>query len=86
LWQARQTSAKRKRVGVSRRSRVGQSRSGSRCEGWSCPRGVCLLAGGTFSGERDDDGRLAYEETTVVAIYGRIFDHTDRNEFMRREV
>ncbi len=85
------------------------------------PRGVCLLAGGTFDGKRDEDdrillevaagldneefgivqspfmrdnakttafrheiavggGRLSYQETTVVDIYGKTFDHTDQNE------
>jgi len=26
------------------------------------------------------DGKLSYEETTVVTIYGRVFEHTDCNE------
>ena len=29
------------------------------------------------------DGRLAYEELTIVDIYGRRFDHTDANELTR---
>ena len=87
------------------------------------PRGVCVLAGGTYSGERDADGRaiidvaakidderwkiiqspfmlenarttefshrvivgngrLSYWETTMVDIYGKMFEHTDQNELV----
>ena len=31
-----------------------------------------------------DRDRLAYSETTILEIYGRRFDHTDRNELTRR--
>jgi hypothetical protein len=32
------------------------------------------------------DGKtLSYSETTVLEIYGRTFDHTDRNELTARE-
>jgi len=30
-----------------------------------------------------DGDRLAYDETTVVEIYGKVFEHTDRNELVR---
>ncbi len=30
-----------------------------------------------------DGDRLAYDETTVVDIYGRVFEHTDRNALAR---
>jgi hypothetical protein len=87
------------------------------------PRAVCVLAGGTYSGEKDaegrvilevaaaidDDswkiiespfmqenastksfrhrivvgnGRLSYAETTMVDIYGKMFEHTDQNELV----
>ncbi|MES0371001.1 MAG: heme-binding beta-barrel domain-containing protein [Mariprofundaceae bacterium] len=87
------------------------------------PRAVCLLAGGTYGGEKDSEGRvvlevaagvdnkdwgivqspfmqekarttgfshkitvgngkLSYFETTVVDIYGKIFEHTDQNELI----
>jgi hypothetical protein len=26
------------------------------------------------------NGRLSYEETTMVDIYGKVFEHTDQNE------
>lgn len=85
------------------------------------PRGVCVLAGGKYAGEKntegnvilqvaanvDDknwkiiqssfmqenarttdfrhqitvgDGKLSYSETTIVEIYGKVFEHTDKNE------
>ncbi|MBD77596.1 MAG: hypothetical protein CL840_01480 [Crocinitomicaceae bacterium] len=88
------------------------------------PRGLCLLAGGNFSNEKDENGnwvldvsasvddpkwgivqspfltqkartlsfkhkilltnnKLSYAETTVVDIYGRVFEHTDANELTR---
>lgn len=89
------------------------------------PRAVCVLAGGTYGGEKDSDGRallevtaavddkewgiiqspfmqekarttgfshkitvgngkLSYVETTVVDIYGKVFEHTDQNELIRQ--
>lgn len=94
------------------------------------PRGVSVLAGGTFNGENFNvennedekivlevsasldnknwkiiqspfmqknasttqfdqtlivgDGRLSYSQTTVLDIYGRIFEHTDKNELFRQ--
>ena len=30
------------------------------------------------------NGELTYEETTIVEIYGKIFEHTDRNELSRQ--
>lgn len=88
------------------------------------PRGVCVLAGGTYAGEKSDDGRsvihvsakvgdaewgiiqspfmsekaqtnafdhrvvvgggkLTYNETMTVKIYGKTFKHTDANELTR---
>jgi hypothetical protein len=88
------------------------------------PRAVCVLAGGTYSGEKVADGRtvlrvaakiddenwkiiqspfmqenasttefrheivvgkgkLSYSETTMVDIYGEVFEHTDQNELVR---
>ena len=87
------------------------------------PRGVCLIAGGTFresaqasqivlevrAGTEDADWKivqspfmrdnaktlgfrhkisvigdtLVYDETTVVDIYGKRFDHTDENTLTR---
>lgn len=88
------------------------------------PRAVCVLAGGTYSGEKEADGRtvlrvaariddknwkiiqspfmqanasttefrheiavgngkLSYSETTMVDIYGEVFEHTDQNELVR---
>jgi hypothetical protein len=85
------------------------------------PRAVGLIAGGTYGGEKDADGRtilkvsaklgdkdwgiiqspfmrdkastqsfehqimvgngkLSYAETTIVDIYGKVFEHTDQNE------
>ncbi|MBT3917518.1 MAG: FABP family protein [Rhodospirillaceae bacterium] len=85
------------------------------------PRAVGLIAGGTYNGEKDADGRiilkvmaklgdknwgiiqspfmrdkastqsfeheiiigngkLTYTETTMVDIYGKVFEHTDQNE------
>ena len=85
------------------------------------PRGVCVIAGGSYTGAKDSDGRviievsassdghdwniiespfmrdnarttgflhritvgngkLSYSETTVVEIYGKVFEHTDQNE------
>jgi len=85
------------------------------------PRAVCVLAGGIWNGEIDDQGRvvlevaaaednpdwnivqspfmaekartvsfthklivggdtLSYDETTMVDIYGKLFEHTDANE------
>lgn len=87
------------------------------------PRAVCVLAGGSYSGEKDPEGRtiievaakidddrwkiiqspfmrenasttefrqkvvvgngkLSYSETTMVDIYGKMFEHTDRNELI----
>ena len=87
------------------------------------PRAVGVLAGGTYSGETDDDGRvvlevaaklgdenwgivqspfmrdnasttefrqrvavgngkLSYQETMIVDIYGKPFEHTDENELV----
>ena len=87
------------------------------------PRALCVLAGGKYGGEKDDDGRaiievaakidddrwqiiqspfmqenasttafrhrivvgngrLSYSETTMVDIYGKIFEHTDQNELV----
>lgn len=87
------------------------------------PRAVCVLAGGTYAGEKDPDGRtilevaasiddeswrivqspfmqenasttafrhkvvvgngrLSYAETTMVDIYGKRVEHTDRNELV----
>lgn len=89
------------------------------------PRAVSLLAGGSYSGEKDEDGRLvlevsarhgsadwqiiespfmrdnastrefrhrvvvgdgrlSYSETTMVDIYGKVFEHTDSNELVRK--
>lgn len=94
------------------------------------PRGVSVLAGGTFNGENFNvennedekivlevsasldnknwkiiqspfmqknasttqfdqtlivgDGRLSYSQTMVLDIYGRIFEHTDKNELFRQ--
>lgn len=85
------------------------------------PRGVCVIAGGTYTGAKDPDGnvmievsassadhdwhiiespfmrdnarttgflhkitvgngKLSYSETTVVEIYGKVFEHTDQND------
>jgi len=85
------------------------------------PRAVGLIAGGTYNGEKDADGRIilkvmaklgdenwgiiqspfmrdkastqsfehelifgngkiTYTETTMVDIYGKVFEHTDQNE------
>ncbi len=30
------------------------------------------------------DGRLSYSETTIVEIYGKVFEHTDQNELVRQ--
>ncbi len=30
------------------------------------------------------NGRLSYSETTVVEIYGKVFEHTDSNELLRQ--
>ena len=30
------------------------------------------------------NGRLSYSETTIVEIYGTVFEHTDRNELLRQ--
>lgn len=30
------------------------------------------------------NGKLSYEETTLVEIYGKVFEHTDRNELQRQ--
>ena len=89
------------------------------------PRGVCIMAGGTWQGEKAEDGRvilevsaglndkdwqiiqspfmrdnalttafrhritvgngkLSYSETTVLDIYGKVFEHTDDNELIRQ--
>lgn len=88
------------------------------------PRAVSVVAGGTYSGETDDDGRvvmelasklgdpewgivqspfmtkkasslefrqkvtvgngkMTYAQTTLVDIYGKVFEHTDDNELNR---
>jgi hypothetical protein len=88
------------------------------------PRAVSVVAGGTFSGETDDEGRvvleltaklgdpdwgivqspfmakkassiefrqkvivgngkMAYSQTTLVDIYGKVFKHTDDNKLSR---
>ncbi|MCH7496606.1 MAG: FABP family protein [Candidatus Marinimicrobia bacterium] len=87
------------------------------------PRGVSVLAGGTYTGARDAEGRvmievaaklddsnwkiiqspfmleyarttefrqhitvgngkLSYSETTIVEIYGKVFEHTDQNDLI----
>ena len=87
---------------------------------FTIPRGVCVLAGGQYEGEKDDEGNIvievsaqkgssdwgiietafmkskattsefrqkllisngkfSYDETTVVEIYGKTFEHTDTN-------
>ncbi len=87
------------------------------------PRGVCVLAGGTYQGEKDDENRtiinvaakindpdwniiqspfmqnnalteefsqqlivgngtLIYSQTSMLNIYGRVFEHTDQNELV----
>lgn len=87
------------------------------------PRAVCVLAGGTYTGEKNTEGRvimevaaniddknwkiiqspfmqknaqtisfcqniivgnekLSYSETTMVEIYGKVFEHTDQNELI----
>jgi len=87
------------------------------------PRGVCVLAGGKHSGEKNTEGsvtlkvsaniddkdwniiqspfmqnnarttefrheitvgngKLNYAETTIVDIYGKVFEHTDQNELI----
>ena len=87
------------------------------------PRAVCVLAGGTYTGEKNTEGRvimevaaniddknwkiiqspfmqknaqtisfcqniivgngkLYYSETTMVEIYGKVFEHTDQNELI----
>jgi len=87
------------------------------------PRGVCVLAGGKYTGSKDiagsvtievtanindkdwkiiqspfmqemarttefrheitvGNGKLSYSETTVIYIYGRVFEHTNRNELI----
>lgn len=33
---------------------------------------------------RVGDGRLSYSETTIVDIYGKVFEHTDNNELIRQ--
>ncbi|HHJ15674.1 MAG TPA: DUF1794 domain-containing protein [Gammaproteobacteria bacterium] len=89
------------------------------------PRGVCVLAGGKYTGNNNtagsvtievaahvDDrdwkiiqspfmqemarttefrhtitaggGKLTYAETTIVDIYGKVFEHTDNNELLRQ--
>ncbi|MGR8979241.1 MAG: hypothetical protein ACU84H_04005 [Gammaproteobacteria bacterium] len=30
------------------------------------------------------NGKLSYSETTTVEIYGKVFEHTDRNELIRQ--
>ncbi len=30
------------------------------------------------------NGKLSYSETTIVEIYGKLFEHTDQNELMRQ--
>lgn len=30
------------------------------------------------------NGKLSYSETTIVDIYGKVFEHTDQNELMRQ--
>ncbi|NOZ73022.1 MAG: FABP family protein [Chloroflexi bacterium] len=30
------------------------------------------------------NGKLSYSETTIVEIYGKVFEHTDQNELMRQ--
>lgn len=87
------------------------------------PRGVCVLAGGPYTGAKDTDGsvmlnvsakiddsdwsiiqspfmmknarttefrhhvtvgngKLSYSETTILDIYGNVFEHTDQNELI----
>ena len=89
------------------------------------PRAVCVLAGGTYNGEKDNDGnvilevsagvnnedwgivqspymqkkakttdfkhkivvggdKLTYSETTMLDIYGKVFEHTDDNILTRQ--
>jgi hypothetical protein len=89
------------------------------------PRAVSVLAGGSHTGEKEEDGsmllevsasvndkdwqiiqspfmrdnarttafrhqitlvdrRLSYSETTIVEIYGKVFEHTDQNELNRQ--
>ena len=89
------------------------------------PRGVSVLAGGTYVGEKGDNGsvvmevsaglnnkdwqiiqspfmkgnarttdfcqrisvgndKLSYSQTTTVEIYGKVFEHTDKNELIRQ--
>ncbi len=89
------------------------------------PRGVCVIAGGNYSGRKDAQGNvhlevaaqsdaenwkiiqspfmrenaktiafrqsvtvgsgsLSYSETTVIEIYGKVFEHTDQNELLRQ--
>ncbi|MCP4410546.1 MAG: FABP family protein [Gammaproteobacteria bacterium] len=31
-----------------------------------------------------EDGKLSYSETTIVDIYGEVFEHTDENELIRQ--
>ena len=30
------------------------------------------------------NGKLSYSETTMVEIYGKVFEHTDQNELIRQ--
>jgi len=30
------------------------------------------------------NGKLSYSETTMVEIYGKVFEHTDQNELVRQ--
>jgi len=89
------------------------------------PRGVCILAGGKYNDEKEENGkiilkvsanlknedwqiiqspfmqdnarttefrhritvgngRLSYSETTIVEIYEKVFEHTDKNELVRQ--
>lgn len=93
---------------------------------FTIPRGMAVLAGGRYNGEKTGDGRtiitveadehdpawsivqspflqhnartrrfrrtftfgsgrLAYEQNTVLDIYGKTFDHTDADELVREE-
>ncbi len=102
-----------------------EAETGTVMHSLTIPRAVSVLAGGSYNGEKDEEGRtlmnvaaklgdadwgiiqspfmrdnastkefrqtlavgngtMSYSETTMVDIFGKLFEHTDQNELKRR--